>query len=105
MGAMEGEGDLRATHRENLESLARQGDPEAISELANVPKLPRQGAHLWAWFTDLHQTRSTGGMGVSRLSRLEIQAWERDEGHRLEAWERRALLAIDAAYVTSSLGA
>lgn len=35
-------------------------------------------------------------MAPCRLSRLDIQAWERDEGVRLELWERRAILQIDS---------
>lgn len=56
-------------------------------------------AHLWAWYADLCQTRQGGGFGPSRLSRLEIQAWERDEGVQLEPWERRALMALDAEHL------
>lgn len=75
-----------------------QGDPEAAHELATLPALPPLAAHLWTAFLDLHSTR-TVGMGVSRLSRLEIHAWEQDEGQQLERWERRAVMAIDAAWV------
>jgi len=78
--------------------MARQGDPEAVQELADLPPLPPMAAHLWTAFLDLHGTRSVG-MGASRLSRLEIHAWEQDEGQRLERWERRAVMAIDAAWV------
>lgn len=38
-------------------------------------------------------------MGPNRLTRLEIQAWERDEGIRLERWERRAILMIDSEHL------
>jgi hypothetical protein len=41
-------------------------------------------------------------MGPSRLSRQEIRQWEEDEGHALERWERRAIMAIDAAWVRST---
>jgi hypothetical protein len=30
---------------------------------------------------------------------LEIQAWERDEGVRLEPWERRAILELDQEWL------
>lgn len=85
--------------RVHLESLARQGDPEATWRLANPPPLSPYVAHLWAWYADLCQTRQSGGFGPARLSRLEIQAWERDEGVRLEPWERRALIALDAEHL------
>lgn len=93
-----GEGKSRSTYRDYLESMARQGDPEAVQELADLPPLPHLAAHLWTAFVDLHSTRAVG-MGASRLSRLEIHAWEHDEGQRLERWERRAIMAIDAAWV------
>jgi hypothetical protein len=32
---------------------------------------------------------------------LEIQAWERDEGVRLEPWERRAIMALDSEHVVT----
>jgi hypothetical protein len=94
-----GEGKAKSTHREVLESLAEQGDPEALAELVALPPLPRHGAHIWAWFMDLHATRQSNGMGPSRLSRLEIHAWEADEGHVLERWERKTLMAVDVAWV------
>ena len=63
--------------------------------------LPPLAAHVWAYFTDLSNTRSGGGFGPSRLSRLEVQAWEQDECIRLERWERRAILALDAAFLAT----
>lgn len=70
-------------------------------QLANAAPLPPLAAHLWTWFIDLAQTRGSSGFGPSRLSRLEIRAWEQDEGVALEAWERRAIMAVDEAYLTS----
>jgi hypothetical protein len=58
-------------------------------------------AHLWGYFVDLSQTRQSGGMGPSRLTRLEIHAWEADECIQLERWERRAILMVDTAYLIS----
>lgn len=81
---------------------AAQGDPESIWELENQPTLPDYGAHLWGYFLALHATRQGGGMGAPpRLSRLEIRLWEQDEGVTLERWERRAIMAVDAAWVRS----
>lgn len=96
---MEGGGSLR----EHLESNARQGDVEDRWRLENPPPLPAGAAHVWAWFVDLHATRATNGMGPCRLSRLEIQAWERDQGVNLMAWERRAIIAVDGAWVASTV--
>ena len=42
-------------------------------------------------------------MSICRLTRHDIQAWEADEGVSLDRWERRAILAIDAAFVAVQL--
>jgi hypothetical protein len=41
-------------------------------------------------------------MGISPISRLEIQAWEADEGVDLSPWERRTILRLDAAFRAAS---
>lgn len=87
--------------RDHLESDARQGDPASRWRLDNPPPLSKHVAHLWAWYCDLAQTRQSGGFGPARLSRLEIQAFERDECIRLEPWERRALMRLDAEHLQS----
>lgn len=82
--------------------MAAQGDPESQAELAALPKLPPLGDYLWRWFAELSALRQSTGMGPSRLTRAEIHAWEADEGHALELWERRAIIAIDAAWFASA---
>ena len=78
--------------------LARQGDPEAIEKLDHGAALSPHVAHIWSYYCDLAQTR-TVGMAANRLTRLEIQAWEQDEGIRLARWERRAIMAVDAEHL------
>lgn len=99
---MEGEGASRAPRRVHLATLARGGDIEAQWELDNEPQCPPEAAYLWRYFLELDQTRPSNGMGICRLSRLEIRQWERDEAITLQPWERRAILAMDAAFATST---
>ena len=101
--SMEGEGALRTTRRVNLESQARQGEPDAIAELANIPRLPAGAVHLWKCFQDLHSTRTSNGMSASRLTRAEIRQWESDEHQSLELWERRAVMGVDAEWLSAVL--
>ncbi|WP_442320005.1 phage tail assembly chaperone [Caulobacter ginsengisoli] len=65
------------------------------------PKLPPLAAHIWTWWLDLCATRPVTGMGVSPISRLEIQAWEADEEIELTPWERRTILRLDAVFRTA----
>jgi hypothetical protein len=101
LNATVGEGKAATTQLAALQSLADQGDPDAISELAALPQLPHHGAHLWTWFTEISATRSSSGMGPNRLTRAEIHAWEADEHQRLELWERRAIMKLDAAWLAN----
>jgi hypothetical protein len=91
------------TRRQHVELGARQGHPAYEAELAAVPDMPRAAAYLWGYFIDLDGTRQNNGFGPSRISRLEIAQWEADEGVRLDPWERRAILNVDAAYVAAAL--
>lgn len=94
---MEGEGDLKAPRRDHLKVLARH-DPEAAAELAQAASCPAAGAHIWRYFLELSRTRQNGGMGPSRLSRLEIRLWEADECVSLSLWERRAIIDLDGVW-------
>jgi hypothetical protein len=40
-------------------------------------------------------------MGPARITRHDIHAWEADEATRLEPWERRAILDLEAALAAS----
>lgn len=71
------------------------------AQLVDAPPIPPLAAHVWGYFIDITKTRPAGGFGPSRLSRLEIQAWEADEGVALERWERRAILMLDAVYMAT----
>lgn len=88
-----------ATRLDHVRALADMGDPEEIERLDRVAAPPAHTTHVWRWFQDISQTRQSFGMGAGRLSRLEIQAWERDEGVSLRPWERAAIIKIDAAFV------
>ncbi len=71
--------------------------------MANLPKLPAAAAHLWTCFEELHATRASNGMGPSRLTRAEIRQWEQDELQHLAHWERKAIMAVDAAWLSAAL--
>lgn len=85
-----------------MESLAKQGDVEAIWRLESPPPLSNHVAHLWSAYMDpvigLAHTR-TVGMGPNRLTRAEIRQYEIDEGITFARWERRAIMALDAEHL------
>lgn len=89
----------------HLQKLADMGDEEAQAELDAAPSCPPLGAYLWSYWLQLHATRQGGGMGPSRLTRQEIRLWQEDEAVELDRWERRALLAIDRAWMESQAAA
>lgn len=99
LNAPQGDGEPLRNH---LEVYARDGDPESIAELAAAADPPQPTEYLWGYFLDLHSTRTGNGFGPCRLSRLEIRLWEEDEGVALAHWERRAIMALDACWLTAT---
>lgn len=90
----------KVAYRVHIESMAKQGDFEAQAELLAQPKVPTAGSYLWKAFQELSATRGSGMVGPNPISRMDIRLWEADECRHLEAWERSAILAIDAAFLT-----
>lgn len=87
--------------RVHLESAAGQGDLDAEMRLANPPPLSPHVAHVWNAFAEIARTRQIGAMSLCRLTRLDVQMWERDEGIRLEPWERRAIFQLDDEWLAA----
>lgn len=83
-----------------MEAGARQGDPEYILELEAIPRLPALAAHVWGHFKALHRTRGGTGFGPAPLTPQILHYWQIERGRRLDTWERDAVYAIDAAYLT-----
>lgn len=71
-------------------------------ELASVPKLSPYARHVWAFFEELHRARGYTGFGPLPISFRDIEAWQGLMGQRLDPWELRAILAIDAEYIASA---
>lgn len=91
----------KIAYRVHVESLARQGDLDALAILAAHPKPPKSAGHVWGYFHQLGKTRGSNGFGPNPLSRVEIRQWEVDEGIDLAPWERRAILTLDQMYLAS----
>jgi hypothetical protein len=84
----------------HLENDARQGNLQSQAILAAIPKCPPLVAYLWNYFQQISATeRPPSGMdGPKRIPRSGIHAWEADEGIKLERWERRCIIAMDAEW-------
>lgn len=67
--------------------------------VANAPALPVACTQLWQDFLELHHCRGTTGFGPSRISFVEIDAWQRVNGVRLPFWQIRAIRSADDAYI------
>lgn len=56
---------------------------------------------LWADFLDMHGCRGSNGFGPSRITFMDIDAWQRVNGARLTAWELESIRRADNAYLAS----
>ena len=65
-----------------------------------APPLGQQVEHLWAWFLELHNSRSIAGMsGEDRITYRDIYAWAQLTGREPTAWEVGVLRAMDDEYL------
>lgn len=83
----------------HVEALARAGDEEEIARLERVSSPPEGTGPIWGVFADLHRCRGSTGMGPAAIGYRDIQAWMVVTGDRLEAWELRAVLTADRAFM------
>lgn len=63
------------------------------------PELPAQVAHIWEWFQNLNQGRTSNGWSANPLSWGEIQAWAQLMWINLVPLEVRLLRALDEAWM------
>ena len=62
--------------------------------LSTFTGVPPAGERVWDWFWELDKGRSVG-MGLNRLSWLDIAEWRRMTGANPLPWEIRAIQAMD----------
>ena len=64
------------------------------------PLPPPEGTeHIWQVFWELRSTAQTGFSGPCHISFIEIDAWERVRGIRLEPFVLDLILQMDSAYL------
>lgn len=84
--------------REHLLAHRRMtGDGHPLMD--DAPPLPTGCGPLWRDFMEMHNARSWGMGGPGSLTFVELDAWQRVRGVRLEAWEIAAVKAADRAYL------
>jgi hypothetical protein len=70
---------------------------------ADVPKrviCPFEIEHVWKWFLELDRTRIQSGFGVNPITHTEITHWANGMEIKVTPFERKALRAVDEAYMT-----
>jgi hypothetical protein len=63
------------------------------------PEMPFQASHVWSYFREISEDRTSGGMRPSSLSWQDIKAWMDLTGITLEPLEIRLLRVIDRAWL------
>jgi hypothetical protein len=60
-------------------------------------------AHVWRMFCGVHPMRDNNGMEVSRITAQDVKDWCWFNGVEFpDVWERKALLAIDNAWMEAN---
>lgn len=86
---------MAVEHYKAIERMTGKPHPR----LADAPRLPEGCEALWTWFNELHGSRGSNGFGPSRISFVDIDAWQRVTGLRLAPWELDAIRRADNAYL------
>ena len=83
----------------HLEAVAERGG--AIhSMLADAPPLPHGCESLWANFLELHSCRGSVGLGINRITYVDMDAFCRVTGTMLKPWEIGLIRKADTLWLT-----
>ena len=84
--------------RVHLESVAQQTGIRPPD--LDGPAIPHNVAHVWGWFRELNQARTSNGFGMNPLTYSEIEAWSRISGTVTRPQEIQLLKRLDAVYLS-----
>lgn len=87
------------TLRDHL-SMAYQATGIMPEDL-EAKEMPSLGLHVWKYFLELHNERSSNGMGPNKINSTQIKDWCFISSVTLEPWEVRAIRALDNAWMES----
>jgi hypothetical protein len=68
--------------------------------IANAPPMPTGCVQLWRDFLELHGSRNSAGMGVSRITFSDLEAWQGVRGVQLDQWEIDCIRRIDDLWLS-----
>lgn len=87
-----------ATLRVHLEAVwEKTGEPPAM--LRDAPPMPAGCSQLWNDFLELHSCRGSS-FGASRITFLDIAAWQSIRGVKLQPWEIDCIRRTDEMWLS-----
>lgn len=89
-----------ATLRQHLE-MAYQASGIKPEQLEREIELPVRTEHIWGYFVDLHNERTSNGMGPNKITSTAIKDWCIVTRTRLEYWEVMAIKHLDNLWMRS----
>lgn len=90
------------TRLQTLLEILKQTGVKA-PELASLPRLPVEVAHIWDWFGDLNSARGAG-MALEAISWSDMRAYFEMVSVKPTRWEINALRRLDGAWLESRSG-
>ena len=85
------------TLRAHLLSVYRQ-TKKLPEKLAKAPRLPDAVKHVWEWFKDLSDARSSNGFGSNPIGYSGIKDWSEMTGEKPTPWEVKLLIKLDKVF-------
>jgi hypothetical protein len=71
---------------------------QTFDDAPEIKDCPHELQHIWDWFVELDATR-TSGMTYNAITHQEITAFADGERINMLPFERRAIRAIDRAFI------
>lgn len=68
---------------------------KAPAMLTEAPPLPEGLESLWRAFLELHDSRGSTGWGAARITFVDIDAWQRVTGERIDTRELNLIRKAD----------
>ncbi len=65
------------------------------------PDIPPALYHVWAWFLELDEARTSNGMGPNPITFSEIQAWSTLTGNKPRPHEIKMLKRLDQTRIST----
>lgn len=95
--------DKGISQREHLEQVEKQTGRKP-KDLENPNEFPTVLSHVWSFFIQLHNSRTSGFSGPNLITYQEIESWKNLTGNSVTPYEIDCIKRLDMEYMKVANG-